>query len=295
MRRCLIVLLFAIASMTEQHVATAATSGGAIAIAVANGEFRLDGYEFRSNVTILEGSIVDTLASPAHISMNAGVQIDLAAGSRAQLFRQQLVLYQGSAQCSGLYSVAADGLRITATTASATYRISLVNKNTLQLSVISGNALVKDSQENTVAFVTAGSNLELMVPQNRQSNAFRLMGCIRQSLGRLLLRDDITNVVVSLRGANVAKAIGYAVEVVGTGADIETTAPNTSPIVEATTIVPQYVNGCTAEDRAIRSGTNFRDSITAVVAGTLVTRLDTAIGVDEFLGGRANEIGPTMF
>src|ERR1700690_1962308 len=70
----------------------------AIGMAVTNGGFQVDHSRVWGNTTLFDGSIIETATAPSQLQLNGGVQMRLAADTRATVHPRGLVLQSGSGQ-----------------------------------------------------------------------------------------------------------------------------------------------------------------------------------------------------
>ncbi len=265
----------------------------------ANGEFWMDDYEIRSNVSIFDGSLVDTVASPSHVNLSGGVRIDLAAKSRAQIYRDHLVLETGSVQVRGRYTVAAIRFCVRGTASSDFYRIGISNGSKLQVSVLSGKALVNDSHGNLIASIAADRTLEFCVLKSGSAAPFGLTGCIQRAGTHFVLRDDITDVIAELISPTIVRNVGSRYRVVGTLDTTATPINGASQVIDVIGITPASGKACAVEisgaaSTVILASGASSHTTAAIIAGIAVTLVRTKIA-DAFHGGHAEELGATKF
>jgi hypothetical protein len=271
-----------------------------IGLIFAHGEFWVDSYNVRNNIALLDGNIIDTIASPSHVFLDNRVSIDLGAASHAQLYQDHLLLERGSVQCRGTYSVQAHGLTTGSTGTSGAYRIALSDDNRIQLSVLSGTVLVKNSRGDLVASISGRRTLEFSWPDNDTDAAFLLTGRLQQVGGHWVLRDETTDVSFELTGPDVLKNAGRRVGIAGLDAAIAPAARGAATLVDAKHIIPASSSGCIPGISATRLTLNIPEPgassycTEAVVRGIVVTVSETEVA-GPFYGGHATEIGPTTF
>src|SRR6202035_1142736 len=84
----------------------------AIGTASARGDMRIDGDSVKGNATLFDGTVVETGQATAALRLDRGIEIKLATGSRGTLYRDRIVLQQGTSEFapSGPFYLEANGL-----------------------------------------------------------------------------------------------------------------------------------------------------------------------------------------
>lgn len=201
-------ILSAVLSMA--FLLTAQAGNNVIGMAVSNGQIHVDRSPVTGNANLIEGSSVRTSADPSRIQLSNGSRATLAANSEAQVFADHIVLQKGSSLvASPSYSLQTNGLVVTGAQAQVALKGGVVN-------VTAGNGTVKiRSMEGVMlASVRPGTALEV-TPGSGSNSTSTMTGTLRQESGKFLLKDQITNLDVELRGINLKNEIGHAIEVTG--------------------------------------------------------------------------------
>ena len=115
-------------------------AGGAIGMAVTNGNFQVDHSRVWGNTTLFDGSLIETARAASQIQLNNGVQVKLGADTRALVFQGRLVLEGGQGEMAPAhgFEVEARSLRITAASADALARVKVDNGRRVLVAAVRG-------------------------------------------------------------------------------------------------------------------------------------------------------------
>ena len=104
-------------------------AGSAIGMVMTNGNFQVDHSRVWGNTTLFDGSLIETARAGSQIQLNNGIQMRLAADTRATVFQTRLVLEDGQSEMAPArgFAVEARSLRITAGSADALARVKVDN------------------------------------------------------------------------------------------------------------------------------------------------------------------------
>jgi len=184
-----------------------------IGVAVSNGKMQVDRSEVTGNANLSEGSSVRTQVEPSRIQWKNGGKAALAPNSTARVFGDRIVLEQGTgfvstpalrAQAKGFDVFPVDGGQA---------QVS-VRDGVVQVAALSGTVKVKGSDGLMLAKVVPGKALDL-APGSGAPGVSTMTGVLRSEGGKFLLKDQITNLDVELRGGNLVPEAGKLVEVTG--------------------------------------------------------------------------------
>src|SRR5687768_18448848 len=89
-------LTLVLATTSAVFGAPAATP--AIGMAVANGSFQVDRMRVSGNASLFDGTVIETGSSSSQIQLNTGQRLRLSSETRAQIYRNKLVLESGFGQ-----------------------------------------------------------------------------------------------------------------------------------------------------------------------------------------------------
>ena len=215
--------VLAIAKLADAEAGTTS-----IGTAIARGDMRVDGYMVTGNATLFDGTVVETGKASAALRLDKGGEITLSDHARGTLYRDRLVLQQGSGEWtgSGSFPVELNGLLVTPSGPDSRGVVSMSASNTGEVAALSGELRVTNSHGLLLAGVHPDSGISLAAPQAGAPGSAPAQGQVPMSLygtvskvdGRYYLtlpRPDL-GVVYELKGANLDKLIGKQVLVKGT-------------------------------------------------------------------------------
>lgn len=208
-----------------------------IGTASVRGDMRVDGYRVSGDATLFDGSVVQTGQASAALRLNKGVEIKLATDSRGTLYRDRLVLQQGSSEWtpSSSFSVEANGLRVTPNEPNSKGLVSLGGANTVEVAALTGGFQVRNDQGLLLARVSPGHVMSFGAIQsgtpNSNSNSITVTGSISFEGGFYFLSVAQTGVVYELTGKDFSKEFGATVTVTGT------LDPNAKPAYGASAVI----------------------------------------------------------
>lgn len=205
-----------------------AASGPVIGLAVSQGRMEIDRAPVEGSGNLIEGALLSSAASPTRIRLHNGNTATLAAHSRARVFNDRIVLEQGQvlATTAG-YRAEASGFRAVPAGENSQALMGVL-ANQVQVSAVRGSVKVTDRQGVLVARVPAGRAVSLEPATGSTAGLADLTGPVRRDGSRFLLRDDVTNLDVELRGDRLERHAGSRVHVLGKA---QATADGESQIV----------------------------------------------------------------
>ena len=143
----------------------------------------------------------------------------LAAGSRARVYRDRLVLEKGLGELesgSG-YRIEALGLRVLPEGEDTSGRVAITAQRRLQALALTGSLRVTAADGTVVALLAPGRALEFSPQAVTGAQApFQMTGCLESRDGRLVLRDPLTGVTEEVRGDRLDREVGRMIEVTAT-------------------------------------------------------------------------------
>ncbi len=216
-----------------------------IGMASATGSFWADSAGVASHATLFEGSTIETGETPVKLRIEGGVRILLDVQSRAQVYGDRLALQRGKAQLeSGKdYRIEAGTMRIAAAKAQSRAIVAIGLSDVVEVAALGAAVRVANADGVVVANVSAGRSVELRLGRGRE--LAMLTGCVAKADRAYLLRDEVSEITVELRGPEVAGNVGQHVQVAGTvAASLRPVAP-AEQVVQASTI-KVLGNGCGA-------------------------------------------------
>jgi hypothetical protein len=197
-------------------VASAATAVPRyIGMVSGEGSFWVDGAGVSDHATVFEGSTVETTDAPATVQIGNAVRVLLDTNSRAQVYADHLLLERGRGQLdSGSnYRVEARTLRVMPGSAGPRAVVAISDSGAVEVGSLKGDLRVANADGVRVANVGAGNSVELRVEQGRGMSI--LTGCVARAGDAYLMRDEVSAVMVELRGDAMAAQTGQRVQVTG--------------------------------------------------------------------------------
>lgn len=271
---------------------------GPIGMATAVGSIRVDNAEVRGNATVLDGTSVETNENPSQIFLKSGNRFELAPDSAGTIYSNRLLLEKGSAQlhASSDYSVVANTLQIVPKGAS-TLRVDHEQGNTVQVSVVGGQAEVLNRNGLLVAMLMPGSALNLAPESGNGSGMSTVTGVVKSEDGHYFLSDDTTHVTFELKGENLAPAVGKQVTVTGTAdtANVASGASEALHVVSYAVIEGQAAGagaGAGAATGAAAGAAAHTALITTVVVAGVAAAAGGLAAGGVFSGGKSHTVSP---
>lgn len=265
-----ILLVFAVAAQLSLGLA----ASPAIGVAQANGNFLIDDAEVVSNGTLFEGSVLETKRASSEILLGGNMRMDLATGSKGQVFRDRLVLKKGAGAVeSGTpFSVEARGLQVVSGAGRTAARVSLEGENFVQIAAVLGNLRVMDSNGILLAALPAGRALGFDTQASGASAPTTVVGEVSKEDGLYYVTDETTGVKFEVQGENLEGLVGQRVSVTGT--IVPSSTAGAAQILQVTGVEKLSVGGA-----AGGSATGMSAATKTVIAGVAIAGAGTAAGV----------------
>ena len=165
-RSVLSCLLFSVAGLAAP----------AIGVVTASGHFNVEGSQVWGNATLFDGTTIETSSASSELALRNGVKVQLAAGSRARIWQNRLVLEKGAAQLAA---------------------------------PVSFEARISDQARLIRAPFKRGAAMQAAQGQTLHT------GCMVYKDGRFLVQDQDTQEVIEVLGTDLAANVGNRVEVRG--------------------------------------------------------------------------------
>jgi hypothetical protein len=218
---------------------------GSIGMASATGSFWADSAGVAGHATLFEGGTIETGETPVRLQIGGGVRILLDVHSRAQVYGNRLMLERGRAQLdSGSdYIIEAGTMRIAPAKPQSRAIVAIGLSDVVEVAALGAAVRVANADGVLVANVPAGRSLEFRLGQRREQAM--LTGCVVKADRAYLLRDDVSEITVELRGPEVAGKVGQHVQIAGTVAPLLRPVAPAEQVVQASTITV-LGNGCGA-------------------------------------------------
>jgi hypothetical protein len=263
-----------------------------IGIVTVVGSLRVDNADVRDNATVLDGASLETNINPSQIALRNGNRVELAPDSSAKIYMDRLLLAGGFAQlhASSKYSVVASSLTIIPKKPS-TLRIGHLSSNTIQVSVLSGEAQVLNGDGFLLASVFPNRTLEF-TPEDRGAAAeSKVTGQLRKNNGHFYITDRTTDVTFELKGGKLDAAVGRYINVTGT-IDSTSVARGTSEAIDVTSYQPSDGPAQTGASVGRIPSAN-KSAIIAGSAGAVFILTVTPLAMaGVFSGGHSNPVSP---
>ena len=218
----------------------------AIGLAVTNGSFQVDHSRVWGNTTLFDGSIIETAKASSQLQLNGGVGMRLAAESRARVYRRRLVLEYGYGQLESAvdYEVEARSLHISVAAPDTVARVRVENGHNVLVAALRGAVRVTNASGVLVANLEAGRSLTFEPQAAGAAAPTRASGCVLEKSGKIILVEQITNVVLELQGAGLESEIGNRVEITGIAETVPPTVPGASQVIKVAGVKRLSKGGC---------------------------------------------------
>jgi hypothetical protein len=216
---------------------TSFAASPAIGLVVANGSFQLDHSSVRGAATLFDGNEIETNVSASQLQLNNGVNLHLAAESRARVYESRLVLEKGIGQLeSANYRIEAAGLQVEADRPGATVRVQLTGPQRVVVAARDGGVRVSNSGGVLIARLDSGREMTFEPQDSGGAVATKVSGILALKDGKFVVVDRATNVMMQLQGAGLEAEVGNLVEITGTVDSAAPTVPGASQLIDVTDI-----------------------------------------------------------
>jgi hypothetical protein len=203
----------------------------AIGIVTASGHFNVEGSQVWGNATLFDGTTVETSSASSELALRNGVIVQLAAGSRARIWQNRLVLEKGIAQLAAPVSFDA---RVSeqAKLIRAPFRTPL-----------KGSVAMQAAQGQTVH-----------------------SGCLIYKDGHFLVQDQTTQEVIEVSGTGLAANLGNRVEVRGVASSTQAGVAPATSVMNVASVALVAQGGCLSVAAALDAKTEVPASAAAPTA-----------------------------
>jgi hypothetical protein len=250
-----------------------------IGFMTATGTVELDDSPVARHGTLFEGSTVETFLAGSQLEIPKEMKASLGAASRAQIFRDHMILEKGDSQLSGSshYWVQARGLRIRSLDSAAVATVSLRGDKQVLVMAQGGPIRVANAQGLPIAWVKAGRTLQLEPPSPGAAvAASTLTGCMQEVSGHYFVVDQTTGVKVEVTGPGFDQEIGNQVTVTGVRDVSGTAAGDASQLINASSMTRNSTNCVVSAGNTAPAGTGTAakgsgfTATKAIIAGVVV-------------------------
>lgn len=250
--------------LSALFAAASLTAAPAIGIVSASGHFTVGGAEVWGNATLFDGAVVQTGAASSEFALRSGVKLQLAAGSKAQVFADRMVLDSGSGQVAPAapFEVDAGGLKIRG----AGVRVGL--GQTIEIAALTGVAKVSGNGGVMLAEIPVGRRINLAF-QAAQTGTLTRAGCLVYRDAHFILQDDNTQEVVELSGnaQDLSKNLGNRVSVRGSASTAKPAVSIATSVLTVSAVSPQSQGGCLVVASNLNAQTEMPRTAAASPAG----------------------------
>ena len=250
-----------------------------IGFMTATGSVELDSSPVARHGTLFEGSTVETSLAGSQLEIPKGMKASLGAASRAQVFRDHMILEKGESQLSGSshYWVQARGLRIRSLDSGAVATVALRGDKQVLVMAQGGPVRIANAQGLAIAWVNAGRTLQLEPPSPGAAiAASTLTGCLQEASGHYFLIDQTTALKVEVRGPGFEQEIGNQVTITGVRDASGTAAGDASQLIDASGVTRISTHCVVAAGNTAPAGTGTVaktggfTATKAIIAGVVV-------------------------
>jgi len=211
-------------------------AGSAIGLVVANGSFQLDHSTVWASATLFDGNVIETNVSSSQLQLSKGVNLRLAAQTRARVYESRLVLEKGIGQLASTnYRIEAATLRVEVDKPGATARVQLAGPERVVVAARDGSVRVTNAEGVLVARLRSGGEMTFE-PQDVSVVATKVSGILALKDGKFIVVDRVTNVTMQVQGAGLEAEVGKLVEITGTVDPAPPTVPGASQLINVTSI-----------------------------------------------------------
>jgi hypothetical protein len=266
--------------------------GGAIGMATVNGAFEADHASVRSTATLFDGTTIETRVASSDLRLNSGVQLRLAAASRATVYRNRMVLESGLGQLNsaGPYEIGARSLRISATHDTIA-RVRLDEENKVTVAVVRGGVRVANAAGLLVAEIAAGTSLDFEPQAAGASAPTRAAGCLLAKSGKLILVEQTTNVVLEVHGAGLEPELGNRLEIAGLAEPQAPSVAGASQVIKVAGLKRIATGGCKTVARKAGAAVAVTASTAAGATGAAAAGSGAGAGAAGAAGAAAAAAG----
>jgi hypothetical protein len=218
-------------------LSTCFAASPAIGLVVANGSFQLDHSNVWGTATLFDGNVIETNVSSSQLQLNNGVNVRLAAETRARVYESRLVLEKGIGQLeSTKYRIEAASLQVEAVKPGATARVQVTGPARVVVAARDGSVRVSNGDGVLIARLDSGREMVFEPQEGGAAALTKVSGILALKDGKFILVDRITNVTMQLQGAGLEAEVGNLVEITGTVDSAAPTVAGASQIINVTSV-----------------------------------------------------------
>jgi len=242
----------------------------AIGTVVANGSFQIDHTRVWGNATLFDGSLIETAAAASQVSLNQGVQLRLAAATRATVYEKKLVLESGYTQLdSGLnYEMEARSLRVAPAARGTVALVRMTESRKVVVAALQGAVRVSNAGGLLIANIEAGKSLEFEPQEAGAAAPTQASGCLLSKNNGFILAEQTANLVLELKGSGLEQELGNRVEIAGQAEKAGPTIPGASQLIKVAQLKRISKGGCNAIAKKLGAAAGAGGAAAAAGAAT---------------------------
>ena len=247
-----LISLILVGSLTVSQAA-----GPALGVAIAKGNFHIDGSPVSDNATLFGGATIETGQASSRLQLSSGARIELAPQSRAKVFGDHLRLEKGLGELAAKdYQIEAQSLRIATDEPTAVARVRIESARSVLVTAVNGPVRVYNEIGLLVANVRPGMALAFE-PQAASPTSSERSGCLlrsKEDSSKYILVDQVANVTVEVRGAGLAEQVGNQVKITGTAFRSAVPVAGAAQVIQAGAVEVVAQGGCVLTTGAAAAG-----------------------------------------
>src|SRR5262249_10955731 len=156
------------------------------------------------------------------------------------------VLDEGQGEMDAVrgFAVDARSLRITGASEDARARVRIDGGRRVLVAAVRGSLRVSNGSGLVVPRLASGEALDLEPQTAGAPAATQVSGWLLGKAGKFILVDRTTNVIIELRGADLAAQVGNRVEITGRAETVKTEVPEASQVIAVAGLKMVAKGGC---------------------------------------------------
>jgi hypothetical protein len=210
--------------------------------------------------------VIETAGAPSQFQLNNGIIARLAADTRATVYQKQLILElgQGQVDLTEGYEVEAGSLHVSGSRDAIT-RVKLEGDGRVMVASVQGSVRVLNSTGVLLAVVESGRSLNLEPQAAGAMAPTKVTGCLLEKIGKPIVVDQTTSVVLELQGADLKQEVGNRVEITGVAEKSLVTVPGASQVIRVADLKLVAKGGCSSVAKKVGATAG---AVAAAAAGT---------------------------
>ena len=236
-----------------------------IGMVTSEGRLWVDSAGVSTHATLFEGSVVETQDAMARLQLAGGVRVLLDEASRARLFQDHLLLEKGRAQLDkgAAFRIEARALEVVPARPESRAVVSMRDP-AIEVGALNGEVQVRNARGILIARVSPARAVEL---QPDLGGASLVTGCLSKLGNRIILEDEVSGVIVELRGEKLDAYAGKRVQLTGQAVNSRAEAPADEVIHTSEVKVLEIVCSAAVAASTGAAATGSRERIMPGVSG----------------------------